>query len=327
MKNIFAALAFIAGFAAAAQADPSYPNKPIRIIVPYGPGGATDIVARVLSENLKESLGQPVVVENRPGGNGIVAIQEVARARPDGYTLLIGNVTTQMINPLIEGSKMPVDPFKVLTPVARLVEIPAILVATKVNFPPNTVAELVDYAKARPGELNYNSSGYLAYSHIDLLMLQKKTGTKMTLIPLKAGAGGGQIDLMNGDVHVALQNAATVTPIVQSGKLKALAVTSATRLAELPDVPTMQEAGFGDIGTNAWQALYAPADTPDDVLETVHQSVMKALSDEKAQAQFTKLQFTIVPTKTLPEAKTWMQGEIARWTPVVQDSVAMAEKP
>jgi len=327
MKNVFAALAFIAGFAAAAQADPSYPNKPIRIIVPYGPGGATDIVARVLSENLKESLGQPVVVENRPGGNGIVAIQEVARARPDGYTLLIGNVTTQMINPLIEGSKMPVDPFKVLTPVARLVEIPAILVATKVNFPPNTVAELVEYAKVRPGELNYNSSGYLAYSHIDLLMLQKKTGTKMTLIPLKAGAGGGQIDLMNGDVHVALQNAATVTPIVQSGKLKALAVTSATRLAELPDVPTMREAGFGDIGTNAWQALYAPADTPNDVLETVHRSVLKALSDEKAQAQFTKLQFTIVPTKTLSDAKTWMQDEIARWTPVVQDSVAMAEKP
>jgi tripartite-type tricarboxylate transporter receptor subunit TctC len=327
MKNVFAALALIAGFAAAAQADPSYPNKPIRIIVPYGPGGATDIVARVLSENLKETLGQPVVVENRPGGNGIVAIQEVARARPDGYTLLIGNVTTQMINPLIEGSKMPVDPFKVLTPVARLVEIPAILVATKVNFPPNTVAELVEYAKLRPGELNYNSSGYLAYSHIDLLMLQKKTGTKMTLIPLKAGAGGGQIDLMNGDVHVALQNAATVTPIVQSGKLKALAVTSATRLAELPDVPTMQEAGFGDIGTNAWQALYAPADTPNDVLETVHRSVLKALSDEKAQAQFTKLQFTIVPTKTLADAKTWMQDEIARWTPVVQDSVAMAEKP
>jgi tripartite-type tricarboxylate transporter receptor subunit TctC len=327
MKNVFAALALIAGFAAAAQADPSYPNKPIRIIVPYGPGGATDIVARVLSENLKESLGQPVVVENRPGGNGIVAIQEVARAKPDGYTLLIGNVTTQMINPLIEGSKMPVDPFKVLTPVARLVEIPAILVATKVNFPPNTVAELVDYAKSRPGELNYNSSGYLAYSHIDLLMLQKKTGTKMTLIPLKAGAGGGQIDLMNGDVHVALQNAATVTPIVQSGKLKALAVTSATRLAELPDVPTMQEAGFGDIGTNAWQALYAPADTPNDVLETVHKSVTKALSDEKAQAQFTKLQFTIVPTKTLSDAKTWMQDEIARWTPIVQDSVAMAEKP
>jgi len=327
MKNVFAALAFIAGFAAAAQADPSYPNKPIRIIVPYGPGGATDIVARVLSENLKETLGQPVVVENRPGGNGIVAIQEVARARPDGYTLLIGNVTTQMINPLIEGSKMPVDPFKVLTPVARLVEIPAILVATKVNFPPNTVAELVDYAKARPGELNYNSSGYLAYSHIDLLMLQKKTGTKMTLIPLKAGAGGGQIDLMNGDVHVALQNAATVTPIVQSGKLKALAVTSAKRLGELPDVPTMQEAGFGDIGTNAWQALYAPADTPNDVLEKVHRSVMKALSDEKAQAQFTKLQFTIVPTKTLSDAKTWMQGEITRWTPVVQDSVEMAEKP
>jgi tripartite-type tricarboxylate transporter receptor subunit TctC len=158
-------------------------------------------------------------------------------------------------------------------------------------------------------------------------MLQKKTGTKMTLIPLKAGAGGGQIDLMNGDVHVALQNAATVTPIVQSGKLKALAVTSATRLAELPEVPTMQEAGFGDIGTNAWQALYAPADTPNDVLEKVHRSVMKALSDEKAQAQFTKLQFTIVPTKTLSDAKTWMQGEITRWTPVVQDSVAMAEKP
>jgi tripartite-type tricarboxylate transporter receptor subunit TctC len=327
MKSMIAAFALIAGLTAAAQADPSFPDKPIRIVVPYGPGGATDIVARVLSEKLKENLGQPVVVENRPGGNGVVAIQEVARSRPDGYTLLIGNVTTQMINPLIEGSKMPVDPFKVLAPVARLVEIPGVFVATKVNFPPNTVAELVEYAKARPSELNYNSSGYLAYSHIDLLMLQKKTGTKMTLIPLKAGAGGGQIDLMNGDVHVALQNAATVTRIVQSGQLKALAVTSPTRLAELPDVPTMREAGFGDIGTNAWQALYAPAETPNDVLEKIHQSVMAAFSDEKVQAQFAKLQFVLVPTKSLSEAKTWMQDEIGRWTPIVKDSVAMAEKP
>jgi len=326
MRALLAAVILAVGTAASAQAQESYPTKPIRIIVPYAPGGATDIVARVLSDPIREDLGQPVVVENRPGGDGVVAIQEVTRSKPDGYTLMIGNVTTQMLNPLIEGGKMPVDVFKDLTPVMRLVEIPAILVTTKVNFPPTTVKELVEYAKARPGELNYNSAGYLAYSHVDLLTLQKRTGIKMTLIPLKAGAGGGQIDLINGEVHVGLQNAATLLPIVQSGKLRALAVTSANRLPELPDVPTMKEAGFGDIGTNAWQALYAPAATPKDVLEKIHGAVTKALENEKAKTRLKELQFTLVPTKTLAEAQNWVNEEKARWAPTLKDAVEMAEK-
>jgi tripartite-type tricarboxylate transporter receptor subunit TctC len=326
MPYFLLALALLFNLGAAAQPAPAYPTKAVRIVVPYGPGGATDIVARILSDHLRETLGQPFVVENKAGGNGVVALQEVARAKPDGYTLLIGNVTTQMLNPLIEGSKMPVNAFRDIVPIARLVDIPGVFLATKVNFPPNSVKEVVDYAKSHPGEVNYNSAGYLAYSHIDFLMLQKKTNIKMTLIPLKAGAGGGQIDLMNGEVHIGLQNAATVIPLVKGGKLKALAVTSDKRLAELPDVPTMKEAGFGDIGTNAWQAMYAPAGTPKEILDKLLEATLKALGDEKVQAQLDKLQFTLIPTKSLSEVQEWMNREVEVWTPIVKDAKEMADK-
>ena len=199
-----------------------YPVKPIRVVVPYGPGGATDIVARILGEQLKEKFHQPVVVENKPGGNGVVALQETVRAKPDGYTFLIGNITTNLLTPLIGDPPMPFDPFKDLVPVARLADVPGVFLATKVNFPPNTVQEVVDYARARPGEVNHNTAGILAYSHIDFLMLQKRTGIKLVAIPLRAGAGGGQIDLMNGAVQIALQNAATVTPLVKARKAQGI---------------------------------------------------------------------------------------------------------
>ena len=218
-----------AGALAPAQAA-DYPTKPIRIVVPYGPGGATDIVARILGEHLKEKFRQPVVVENKPGGNGIVALQETVRAKPDGYTFLIGNITTNLLMPLIGDPPMPFDPFKDLVPVgAAQPTSPAYSSRPRSDFPPNTVQEVVDYARARPGEVNHLTAGILAYSHIDFLMLQKRTGIKLVAIPLRAGAGGGQIDLINGAVQIALQNAATVTPLVKAGKLKALAVTSEQR--------------------------------------------------------------------------------------------------
>jgi tripartite-type tricarboxylate transporter receptor subunit TctC len=316
--------ALLASLTRAPAAD--YPVKPIRVVVPYGPGGATDIVARILGEQLKEKFHQPVVVENKPGGNGVVALQETVRAKPDGYTFLIGNITTNLLTSLIGDPPMPFDPFKDLVPVARLADVPGVFLATKVNFPPNTVQEVVDYARARPGEVNHNTAGILAYSHIDFLMLQKRTGIKLVAIPLRAGAGGGQIDLMNGAVQIALQNAATVTPLVKAGKLKALAVTSEQRLPALPDVPTLKEAGFEGIGTNAWNAMFAPQAVPKEILDIMTAAIAEILTSGRAGKQLEDLQFTVRPTRSLDEARAWLQQEVRQWTPVVADAKAMVDK-
>ena len=326
MKRFLLAASFALAISGAAHAATDYPTKPIRILVPYGPGGATDIVARILGEHLKEKFRQPVVVENKPGGNGVVALQEAVRSRPDGHTLLIGNITTNLLSPLLGDPPTPFDPFKDLVAVARLVEVPAIFLATPVNFPPNTVQEVVDYARARPGAINHNTAGILAYSHIDFLMLQKRTGITLVAVPLRAGAGGGQIDLMNGAVHIALQNAATVTPLVKGGKLKALAVTSDKRLPVLPDVPTMQEAGFDGIGTNAWQIMVAPRGTPKEVLDTVAKAVAEVLTSEKAVKQFEDLQFTWCRRARAEEAQAWLQQQAEIWKPIVTEAKAMVEK-
>lgn len=326
MKRLLIAASLVLGITTTAAAAADYPTKAIRIVVPYGPGGATDIVARILGEHLKDRLRQPIVVENKPGGNGVVALQETVRARPDGYTMLIGNVTTNLLAPILGDPPTPFDPLNDLIPVARLVEVPAIFLATTVNFPPNTVKEVVEYARARPGQINHNTAGILAYSHIDFLMLQKRTGIKLVAVPLRAGAGGGQIDLINGAVHVAMQNAATVTPLVKAGKLKALAVTSAQRMAILPDVPTMKEAGFEGIGTNAWQALFAPKNVPKDVLDVVTKAIHEVLTSEKAVKQLEELQFTLIPTRTAEEALAWHLKEQEHWKPIVAEAKAMVEK-
>jgi tripartite-type tricarboxylate transporter receptor subunit TctC len=325
MKRLLLAAALLVGVQALAQGA-DYPSKPIRIVVPYGPGGATDIVARILGEHLKEKFNQPVVVENKPGGNGVVALQETVRAKPDGYTFLIGNITTNLLTPLLGDPPMAFDPFKDLVPVARLADVPGVFLATKVNFPPNTVQEVVDYARARPGEINHNTAGILAYSHIDFLMLQKRTGIKLVAIPLRAGAGGGQIDLMNGAVQIALQNAATVTPLVKAGKLKALAVTSEQRLPALPDVPTLKEAGFDGIGTNAWNAMFAPHAVPKEILDTMTAAVAEILSSGKAAKQLEDLQFTVLPTRSLDEARAWLVKDVQHWTPIVAEAKAMVDK-
>jgi tripartite-type tricarboxylate transporter receptor subunit TctC len=325
MKRIVIFTLLLLGICPLAQAAPDYPTKPIRILVPYGPGGATDIAARILAEQLKEKFHQPIVVENKPGGSGIVALQELVRAKPDGYTFLIGNITTNLLVPLIGEPPMPFDPMKDLLPVARLVDVPGVFLATKVNFPPNTVQEVVDYARAHPGEVNHSTAGILAYSHIDFLMLQKRTGIKLVAVPLRAGAGGGQIDLLNGSVQIAMQNAATVTPLVKAGKLKAPAVTSARRLAILPDVPTMKEAGFEGIGTNAWQAMFASRKVPRDVLDVFAAALTEALTDQKIVRQFEDLQFGVIPSHSIQEADDWLRNEAAIWKPIVADAKAMVK--
>jgi tripartite-type tricarboxylate transporter receptor subunit TctC len=303
-----------------------FPVRPIRLVLPYGPGGATDIAARIVADRVRSLLGQPIVIEYRPGGSGALALAEVVESKADGYTLLFGNITTNLLNPLIGEPPLPFDPFTQLRPLARLVSIPGVLITTTVDFPPATLQDFLAYARERPGALNYSTSGILAYSHIDWLMLQRRTGVRLVDVPLPSGTGGGQVDIITGRIQASIQNAATVMPFVKAGQVRALAVAGEQRLPSYPDVPTFAEAGFPGIGTSGWQALFARADTPKDAVDTITRAFLDALLDEEVRTRLVDLQFNVIPTKTVDEARGWLDDERTRWTPIVADAKALYQE-
>jgi tripartite-type tricarboxylate transporter receptor subunit TctC len=313
--------ACVAALVAAVAALPTvtlaeYPDKAIKILVPYGPGGATDVAARILAESMARVLKQPVVVENKGGGSGVIALREVSSAKPDGYTLLVGNVTTNTINPILQIAGTPGSLKNDLTVVTKLVEVPGMLIATKKNFPPNTLAEMVDYAKANPGKVFYNSAGILAYSHLDMLELQRRAKISLTNVPYAQGGGAGQADIVSGEVQLALRNVASAQPFVKSGQIKALAVTTEERLASFPDVPTFKEQGFADVGTNAWQAIFVPRGTPEAVMDRINAAALQSLEDPAVRQRLTDLQFVITPSRQPIEARAWLDREFTKWQSV-----------
>jgi tripartite-type tricarboxylate transporter receptor subunit TctC len=242
----FGTVAGIELVCAPALAQDKYPSKPVKIVVPYAPGGATDIVARILGEQLRAILGQSIIVENKPGANGIVAIGEMVSSRPDGYTLMIGNVTTNAITPVLTPAKVP-NYDKNVVPVTNVVDIPAFLLVTTTNFTVKSVAELVDYARKNPGKLRYGTVGAGSYPHYDMAFFAKKAGDlDMIAIHNKAGAAGIINDMITGDSQASFLNAASSAAQIKAGKLRPLAVVNHRRLPEFPDVATMQEVGYPD---------------------------------------------------------------------------------
>src|SRR3954464_6236836 len=266
--------------AASAAAQESYPSRPVKILVPYGPGGATDIVARIVAQRLTESMGQSFVVENRPGANGNIALEATAKAPADGYTLLVGNVSTNAINESIYASQLSIRPSRDLVGVSKLVEVPHIVVASAA-FAANSIAELIALAKKEPGKINFASVGMGSYPHLDMERFMRAAGVELTHVPYKGGAGQAIPAMVAGEVQVAFFNMASLLPHIKSGRLKALAAVPAKRLPELPNVPTLAEQGFPGIGTNAWQGLFAPAATPKAVVDKLHASVAGVLTREK----------------------------------------------
>jgi tripartite-type tricarboxylate transporter receptor subunit TctC len=318
MKHVGAILVSILLSAIAAQTasgQEKYPNRPIKVIVPYAPGGATDIVARIIGDEVQKITGQGFVVINKPGANGILAIDELAKSPPDGYTLMLGNVSTNAITPIIYASKMTVDYKKHVVAVTRLVDVPAFLLVTTANdFPPKSVKEFVDRAKARPGTMHYGTVGIGSYPHYDMAYFLKRAGDlSVVSLPNKNGASGVIQDLLRGDAQAAFLNVASTGPQVKAGKLRALAVVNYTRLKEYPDVPTMKEAGFADVGTVAWQALFAPAGTPTPVMEALFHAVTMALERPQAIEKFKQQYFNVVPNKSLTEAQIWLADEMEHW--------------
>ena len=267
-----------------AIAQGKYPDRPITLIVPSAPGGTTDFTARLVTEQLTASLGQPVVVENKAGAAGNIGNQTVARAKPDGYTLLVAYSGYQVGNPHLF-KKAGWDPIKDFAPVAMMTRAPQ-MVVTRMGLPFNTLQDLIAYAKANPGKLNYASSGNGSIQHIAGEMLQQQTGTTLTHVPYK-GAGPAVQDLLGGNVDVFITTPASVVSQIKAGKLRALAVTSEARLTSMPDVPTVAEAGVPQFKLDSWFALYAPAGTPADVVQALNQAVNKALllPDVKKRAE------------------------------------------
>lgn len=297
-----------------------FPSRPIKILVPYAPGGATDIVARVLGDRLRDSIGASIVVENKPGAYGILCLETMARSPADGYTLMLGNVTTNAITPILYRDKLHIDYLKDVVPVIRLVDIPEFLLVATKNFTPKTIREFIDYAKQNPGKVNYGSVGVGSYPDYDMMLFAKRAGgLKLQGIPNKAGASGVIQDLLTGSSQASFLNVASTAGLVKDGQLRPLALVNRARLPQYPDVPTMQEAGFDGVGTLAWQALFAPAGTPKDVLETLRSAMADAMQAPAVAANFDKQNFNRVPTASLDEAKTWLSAEMTRWRKITEE--------
>jgi tripartite-type tricarboxylate transporter receptor subunit TctC len=325
MKRWFAAavlgaLAFVApgGAQSPAGAQAPYPAKPVKILVPYGPGGATDIVARVMAEELRQILGASFFVENKPGAFGIIAVEEMARARPDGYTVLIGNVSTNAITPLLFAKKMSIDYVRSVTAVTRIVDLPEFMVVTAKNFPPRSVADLVAYARKNSGKVRYGTVGAGSYPHYDMAYFAKRAGDlDMIAIHNKAGGAGIINDLLSGDTQVSFMNVASGAAMARAGQIIPIALVNTARLPEYPDLPLMQEIGYAGVGTLAWQTLFAPAATPRPVLETLHKAVLQALEAPIVIETLHRQNFNIVPNPTLDDAKSWLAGEMKNWRTII----------
>jgi tripartite-type tricarboxylate transporter receptor subunit TctC len=318
MKRLSVALLSVAFFAAgmaSAPAQDKYPSRPIKVIVPYAPGGATDIVARLVGDEFQKATGQGFIVINKPGAFGMLAIDEVVKSEPDGYTLMVGNVSTNAITPILYAKKMNSDYMKTVTAVTNLVDVPAFLVVTTANdFPVKSVAELIDYAKKNPGKLRYGTVGIGSYPHYDMAYFAKRAGDlDMVGLPNKNGASGVIQDMLRGDVHAAFLNVASTAGMVQSGKFRAIAMANPTRLPDYPNIPTMKEAGFPDVGTVAWNGLFAPAATPKPVLEALFKAVNTALKSPELLEKFKKQNLTAAPNKSVADAHNWLVGEMKHW--------------
>ena len=298
-----------------ATAQDKYPAKPVKVVVPFGPGSATDIVMRIVGEQMRPILGQPLLIENKPGAFGILAIEEMARSRPDGYTLQIGNPGTNVLTPIIYKKKFKIDYDKDVTLVTRLSEVPLVLGATTKDFPAKTYAEFIAYAKANPGKVRYASVGVGSNNHYDMEAFARWAGLVLVHLPNKGGGAAITNDLVTGDAHVALLNAASSMGVVKAGQVRALAVMSDQRVPEYADVPTLMELGYPN-AKGLWSALYAPAATPRDVLEIVREAAVQALASEQVTTAFRQQMIRAVPSASLADAQAWNKAEVAYWKKV-----------
>lgn len=304
--------------AASAQA---YPDKPIRMVVPFPAGGTTDILARAVAQKLSESLGQQMIVDNKPGAGGNIGAQEVARAAPDGYTLVMGTVGTHAINPSLY-KKMPYDHVKDFAPVSLVASVPNLLVVHP-SVPVNSVKELIAYVKANPGKLNFASSGNGTSIHLSGELFKTMTGVQMTHVPYK-GSAPAVTDLLGGQVQLMFDNMPSALPHAKGGKLKPLAVTAAKRFPGTPDIPTIAEAGVPGYEASSWFGVLAPAGTPKEIVNKLSTEIAKALKTPEMTKRLEEQGAQAVGS-TPEEFAAHIKAETAKWAKVVKESGATVD--
>jgi len=311
MKTL--AALFLAVALSPALAQDKFPEKPIRVVVPFAIGGPTDVMARLVAAKMSENLGQPVVVENKLGAGGTIAATDVARSAPDGYTLMFHNVSTAAINMHVY-KKLAYDPIKDFQPVSRLADIPNVMIINK-DIPARTLREFIDYAKANPGKLNYASSGNGTVFHLAGELFKQMAGVQMTHVPYK-GTSLAQVDLLGGTIAMMFDNIPGQVETIRTGKVTGLGVTTGVRAPVLPDLPTLAEAGLPEFKNASWFSFFARGGTPREVIRKLEMESIKAVNDPVVTARIRMLG-AIPIASTADELDKFWKAEIEYWRPIV----------
>ncbi|CAM3488664.1 ABC transporter substrate-binding protein [Bordetella sputigena] len=313
MRRLMAAAAIAMGICLNATAQ-TYPSRPVTLVVPFAPGGTVNLMGRLLATRLSEVLGQPVIVENKPGAGGSIGANFVAKAAPDGYTLLLATMGQQSIQPLLS-KDLPYDPARDFAPVALFSTVPNVL-AVAASTPARTVAELVDYARRNPGKLNMASAGIGSVNHLTGELFMLRSGVQFAHVPYR-GAGPATADLLSGQVQILFANLPNVLPYIKAGQLRVLAVASETRSPALPDVPTLAEAGVKDAVVESWYGVMAPARTSPEVIRKLQDTII-AIAKEKAMIAHLADQGALPYPGTSADLAKLSEQETRRWTGIIQ---------
>ena len=325
MPNVHARLilacAFAAGAASTAWPQAGYPNRPVKIIVAFPPGQATDQTARALAQKMSESLGQQFFIENRPGAASIIGSEAAAKAPNDGYTLFMGSSGSLAVNPGMY-AKLPYDAVRDFAPIAQAMKVPFFIVVRN-DFPANTVKDLVAYLKANPERVNYGSAGSGASNHLSTELFKSVAGVSMIHVPYK-GSPPAVTDLLGGQIGLMFETGPLVLPHVKSGRLKFIAVGSTQRSSALPELPTIAESGYPGFETVGWAGLLAPAGTPRDIIAKLNAEAVRILAQAELKERFVAMGAELV-SSTPEEFGAYIKSETAKWGKVIRDSGARAE--
>jgi len=318
---MLAALVLLIGGMAYAQ---DYPTKAVRMIVPFAPGGASDVVGRILAPGLTKELGQQIIVDNRAGASGNIGVEVAARAAADGYTILLGNIGTMAINPGLY-PKFPIKPVRDFIAVTQVIDAPTGLVVHP-SVPVKTVKEFIEYAKARPGKLNFGTAGPGSNGRLEMELFMRQTGISLVQVAYKGGAGAAAIGLLGGEVHCGFQTQASVITQVKAGKLTTLAIAAPKRMASLPDVPTFPELGYKAMKSGSWQGVYVPAGTPAPVVKKLFTAFGKVLKDPGVIKRLQDAGAEVDTSKSPEEFAEFMKDENEKWAKVIQEVGVVMDK-
>ena len=319
------AVAITAATTAAAQgAAAGYPAKPIRVIIPFAPGGASDFVGRIMQPRLAELTGQSIVVENRPGASGNIGLEAAAKSAPDGYTLFLGNVGTVAINPSLYKTTLSVVPTRDFVPITQVVDVPSALVANP-SFPPNSARELIEFVKPVPGKYFFASPGPGSANRLEMERFMKAGGITMTHVPYKGGAGPAITGLLGGETSVMFVTLSSAASQVRGGKLKLLAVAAPQRVSAFPNTPTLAEEGLSEMTTGSWQGVFAPTGTPPDVIAKLYATVLQVMETPEVRKRLADSGVDVVTSKSPDDFAAFVRADTDRWAQVVKESGATVE--